>query len=163
MKLNLKTYFYQVGKIIAVTLSLTFLNNSYSSATNMDRCKVFQSTDIFCNNYNHNYSIVLNEQLRVAKSFAKTSFKRYLQRKGMVKTREVVIEIKEWSFDMQKERFSIEYEVTFEVMKDDFYLEDWIILKKTFLLSCDVDGRNAILTNEVEKVNFIFENINATQ
>lgn len=99
------------------------------------------------------------EQLRTAKSFARMSFKKYLQRKVLEKTREMAIELKEWTFDENKERYTIEYEVSFEILKDDFYGDEWITLKRTFVLSCDVDGRNASLKNTEEKLNYVFENI----
>ena len=99
------------------------------------------------------------EELRIAKSYARASFKKYLQRKVTDKTREMVIEIKDWSIDREKERFYIEYEVNFEILKDDFYGDEWITLRRTFFLNCDLDGKNANLKSNEEKLNFIFENI----
>ena len=99
------------------------------------------------------------EQLRTAKSYARASFKKYLKRKVLEKTREMVIEIKEWSIDEEKERYMIEYEVSFEILKDDFYGDEWITLRRTFILTCDLDGQNANLRNNEEKLNFIFENL----
>lgn len=99
------------------------------------------------------------EELRIVKSFARASFKKYLQRKVTEKTREMVFEIKDWSIDREKERFYIEYEVNFEILTDDFYGDEWITLRRTFFLNCDLDGKNANLKSNEEKLNFIFENI----
>jgi hypothetical protein len=99
------------------------------------------------------------EELRIAKSYAKLSFKKYLKKKVIEKTREMAIEIKIWTIDHEKERYSIDYEVIFEVLKDDYYGDEWITLKRSFILQCDIDGRNAHLKSTEEKLNFIFENI----
>jgi hypothetical protein len=100
------------------------------------------------------------EQLRTAKQYAKYSFARFLKSiNQQQETREIIVELLDWSYDDLNERYIIRYDIEFESMGENFAGLQWEEENYTLELACDYDGKNARLINIKTKKKYIYEDI----
>lgn len=131
------------------------VNNPYSSPPKSPNEKILAKNKEQVGTKNYT-----KEQLRTAKQYAKYSFFRFLKSiDQQQETREIIVDLLEWSYDDTNERYLIRYHIEFESMEENFAGLQWEGQNYTMELTCDYDGKNARLINIKNKKKYIYQDI----